>query len=77
VKQRGLWIANDGRAFAERHQHLSETRALLDVFDAQGRLVARYRLPERRNVIGFGARGLYAVRVDDNDLLWLERYEPR
>ena len=75
VKQRGLRVAHDGRAFAERHQHLSELRPLLDVFDARGRLVARYRLPENRRVVGFGARGLYAVRVDANDLLWLERYE--
>ena len=72
VKQRSLWVAHDGRAFVERHQHLSETRPLLDVFDERGRLVARYRLPEDRRVVGFGARGLYAVRVDANDLLWLE-----
>jgi hypothetical protein len=74
VKQRGVWVAYDGRAFIERHQHLSETRPLLDVFDASGQLVARYRLPENRRVVGFGQRGLYAVRVDESDLLWLELY---
>jgi hypothetical protein len=75
AKQRGAWVSVDGRLFVERHQHLDELRPLFDVFDARGRLAARYRLPEGRSVIGFGARGLYAVRVDDVGLMWIERYD--
>jgi hypothetical protein len=74
ARYNGLWIAADGRAFVDRYQHLSEKRPLLDVFDTRGARVARLRLPEGRQIVGFGARGLYAVRIDDDGLQWLELY---
>ena len=64
----------DGRAFVHRYESLRELRPLLDVFDTKGNLVARYRLPERRQIVGFGRSGLYAIRIDEVDLQWLERY---
>jgi len=71
----GIWVAHDGRAIVHRNESLRELRPLLDVFDASGNLVARFRLPERRQVAGFGRNGLYAIRIDEDDLQWLERYE--
>jgi hypothetical protein len=70
----GIWVADDGRALVHRYESLSELRPLLDVFDASGNLTARLRLPERRRVVGVGANGLYAIRIDQDDLQWLERY---
>jgi hypothetical protein len=77
VKQRGVWIAPDGRAFVERQLSLNDARPQLDVFDAMGRRIAVVRLPEGRRIIGMGRSGLYAVRIDGDDLLWLERYDTR
>jgi hypothetical protein len=77
IKQRGVWIAPDGRAFVERQLSLNDTRPQIDVFDATGRRTAVVRLPESRRIIGMGRSGLYAVRVDGDDLLWLERYDTR
>ena len=74
AKQEGEWVTYDGRAVVERHQHLTEGRPLLDVFDAQGRRVASFRLPEGRSVVGTGPSGLYAVREDELGFLWLELY---
>jgi hypothetical protein len=70
----GIWVAANGRAFVHRYESLRELRPLLDVFDASGNLVARYRLPERRQIVGFGRSGLYAIHIDEVDLQWLERY---
>jgi hypothetical protein len=75
ARQQGLWLAPDGTAFVERQRPLSDRRPLLDVFDASGQRTASVRLPEGRRVIGVGPSGIYAVRVDDDDLLWLERYD--
>jgi hypothetical protein len=74
VRYHGVWVSEDGRAWVDRYQHLKEKRPLLDVFDARGRLTSRHRLPEGRQVVGFGPRGLYAVHIDDDGLQWLERY---
>ena len=75
ANDRDLWIDASGRGWVGRNLPAGESRATYDVFDASGRRIARVRLPEGREVVGFGARGLYAVRRDDVDLLWLERYD--
>lgn len=77
ARPRGVWITRDGRALVERHTPLTDRRPLIDVFDMRGERTASFRLPENRRVIGIGPSGLYAVRVDDDDLLWLERYDLR
>ncbi len=74
AKLGGVWVAYDGRALVERHQHLSESRPLIDVFDAGGRRTGRFRLPAGREVVGMGPSGLYAVRVDEVGFQWLELY---
>lgn len=71
----GAHVDHAGRAWVERSQPLAESRPLLDVFDGSGRRVARVRLPAGRRVVGFGPGGLWAVRVDEVDLQWLERYD--
>ncbi len=75
VKYHGIWITSDHHAIVVRYDHLAETRQLLDVFDDRGVLVGKLRLPEHRQLIGIGARGLYAMRIDDDGLQWIERYD--
>lgn len=71
----GVHVDPDGRAWVVRYQPLTEPRPLIGVFDGSGRRIAQVRLPEGREVIGVGRRGLWAVRVDELGLQWLERYD--
>jgi hypothetical protein len=64
----------EGELWVERAQPAKEPRRTYDVFDANGRLSRQVVLPETRRLIGFGKGVLYAVRVDQDDLEWLERY---
>jgi hypothetical protein len=75
ANSRDVWVDREGRGWVGRYEHQSEKRPLFDVFDDAGRRVARVRLPEGRQVVGFGRGALYAVRVDEVDLQWLERYD--
>lgn len=64
----------EGELWVERAQSARQARRTYDVFDASGRLARQVVLPENRRLIGFGTGVLYAVRVDQDDLEWLERY---
>jgi hypothetical protein len=37
--------------------------------------VTTVRMPPGRTLIGFGARAIYLVFTDDDDLQWVERQE--
>ncbi|MGH7467202.1 MAG: hypothetical protein ACRENP_04375 [Longimicrobiales bacterium] len=67
-------VSPNGQAWVHRFRHIKDEEPLYDVFDARGHRIARVALPARREVIGFGRRWLYAVRIDDDGLQWLERY---
>jgi hypothetical protein len=59
-----------------RRTTVKETdRPAYDVFDEGGRVVARVQMPERTQVVGFGPRVVYAIRTDDDDLQYLQRYK--
>jgi len=45
-----------------------------DVFDAAGRLVERVVLPARTRLVGHGRGVVYLVRIDEDDLEYLERH---
>jgi hypothetical protein len=47
---------------------------LYDIVNANGRLVERVQLPARTKLVGFGAKSVYVVRMDDDDLQYLQRY---
>ncbi len=66
-------VTPEGEAWVERYVVFGEPETF-DVFDASGRRVRQVVLPEGRRFIGFGDGTLYAVRVDEDDLQWLERY---
>jgi hypothetical protein len=67
-------ITGEGEVWIERSRPASAKRELYDVFDSQGRLVRQIEMAEGRRLIGFGKGVLYAVRTDEDDLQWLERY---
>jgi hypothetical protein len=45
-----------------------------DVFDGTGKLARHVMLPDDTRLVGFGKNSVYLVRIDDDDLQWLERY---
>jgi hypothetical protein len=46
---------------------------LYDIIDRTARLVERVRLPARHRLVGFGAESVYLVRLDGDDLQYLQR----
>ena len=45
-----------------------------DIIDGQGKVFERVELPPRTKLVGFGAKTLYIVRLDDDDLQYLQRH---
>ena len=45
-----------------------------DVFDARGQLTGRVQLPKGTRISGFGKGTLYLNRMDEDDLVYLQRY---
>jgi hypothetical protein len=68
------WIAPGGRLWVERALAVTAAETLYDVFDRRGRLVERISLPAATSVVGFGRGTLYTVRLDEDDLLHLQRH---
>ncbi len=69
----GVWVTPEGDMWVQRHGPAGE-RVRFDVFGSGGELVRHATLPAGRRVVGFGDGTLYAVRIDDLGLQWLERY---
>lgn len=74
ARQQGTFIDGEGRLWVERQQSLREDRPRYDVWAPERGRVAVIRLPAGRQVVGSGRQAVYAVRVDDLGLQWLERY---
>lgn len=66
-------VVPEGEVWVRRHVPRDALQTF-DVFDATGRRVRQVTLPEGRLVVGFGRGVVYAVRIDADDLQWLERY---
>ena len=62
-----------GRAWVRRHQRAGAPPRY-DLFDGTGSPVMSVVLPMGRRVVSFGENVLYAVRMDDVGLQYLERY---
>ena len=62
-----------GRAWVRRHREAGAVPRY-DVFDGDGQLVMSVELPMGRRVVSFGETSLYAVRMDEVGLHYLERY---
>jgi hypothetical protein len=66
-------FTSDGMLWVLRTTPLGEPQTF-DVFDRTGRVVEQIKLPDDRRLVGFGDGTLYAVRIDEVDLEYLERY---
>jgi hypothetical protein len=45
-----------------------------DIFDATGKLTGRIAMPKGTRLLGFGNGTAYAYRMDEDDLVYLQRY---
>lgn len=68
-----LSMGMDGRLWVQRIT-AAGAPPTFDVFDAVGRLVERVEFPRRSRLVGHGRGVVYLVRIDEDDLEYLERY---
>lgn len=66
-------IAPDGMIWIERAVNATML-PLYDVLSPGGTLAYRVALQPRSRIVGFGPRGIYVVRLDDDDIEHLERF---
>ncbi len=70
----GIRVGPDGLVWVERSV-AAGAPDLYDVIGADGGLVRRVTLPAGYRIVAVGARGVYARRMDDNGISWLERFD--
>jgi len=68
-----LSVGLDGRAWVQRTT-VADAPATFDLFDQAGRLTERVVFPPRSRLVGHGRGVVYIVRLDDDDLEYLERH---
>jgi hypothetical protein len=69
-----VFVAPNGEIWVLRTQPHGAPAPVADVFDHRGERIATVDFPARTRLVGFGARSVYLVRVDDDDLQYLQRY---
>jgi hypothetical protein len=69
-----VFARSNGEVWVLRSRRAGDRVPVYDVFDATGRMIGRVQLPERTRLIGFGNGTVYVVRVDEDDLQYLQRY---
>jgi hypothetical protein len=69
----GALVAPNGELWIGRSRAVDDPPSY-DIFDASGKLTARAVLPKGTRVVGFGNGTLYGYRMDDDDLVYLQRF---
>jgi hypothetical protein len=65
----------DGEVWVARTRPASDKIPTYDVFDKTGALVKKVSLNPNSRVVGFGKGTVYVVRMDEDDLQYLQRYK--
>jgi hypothetical protein len=66
--------APNGELWIERARAAHAEGRVYDVFDGSARLLRQVVTPANVRILGFGDGTIYAARVDEDDLEWLEVY---
>lgn len=74
IGQGSLKIAPDGEIWVMRLREAKFDGQSWDVFTNAGVLKMRVELPAKAKLVGIGAKHVYAVRTDSDDLQYLGRY---
>jgi hypothetical protein len=64
----------NGEVWVLRSRRVADPIAMYDVFTRGAGLIGRVAFPPRTRLIGFGNATVYAVRLDEDDLQYLERW---
>ena len=64
-----------GEVWVPRARPANDESPSYDVFDAQGRLIARATLPKGSRLLGFGRGVVYLSRMDEDDLVYIQRWK--
>jgi hypothetical protein len=73
--QGALKITPDGELWIARHRAAGNEGQLFDVFTSAGVLRFHFELPPKSALVGFGPRHMYVVRVDEDELQYLQRHQ--
>jgi hypothetical protein len=66
--------APNGEVWVLRTRAAGDEVPTYDVFDARGQVTGRVALPKGARLVAFGNGTVYLSRMDDDDLLYLQRY---
>ncbi|NOT08266.1 MAG: hypothetical protein HOP28_08670 [Gemmatimonadales bacterium] len=69
-----VWPMPNGETWVARSAAADAKQTSIDVFDRQARWTGMVTLPPGMTIVGVGARHIYAVRTDADDLKYLGRY---
>lgn len=69
-----VFAAPSGETWVFRQRAANDRVPVADVFNNRGQLVGRVALPAGTRVVALGTHGVYAVRTDEDDLQYLQRY---
>ncbi len=67
-------VTPEGDVWVARTRKASDKTPRYDVFDRTGRRTGEVQLRPRSRVVGFGKGVVYVVRMDEDDLQYLERF---
>ena len=65
----------NGEVWVLRSRAANDRVAAYDVFTRSGGLVSRVAFPRATQIVGFGNAMVYTVRIDDDELQYLERWK--
>jgi hypothetical protein len=69
-----LFTTPAGETWVLRARGAADLVPTFDVFNGEGRNIARVVLPKGTTLAGFGAKSVYLFRTDDDGLQYLQRY---
>ena len=69
-----FWAISSGNVVLERVPNANTALIVYDVIDRKSRVVARVSVPPGHRVLGFGARSVFTVNVDENGVQRLQRH---
>ena len=72
--QQALSFSNDGFLWVRRTGPAGQPPTF-DVIDRAGKVVQRVVLPKRSRLVGFGNGAVYTVRLDEDDLQYLQKHK--
>ena len=66
--------APNGDLWILRTRAAGDDVPVYDIFDARGQVTGRVALPKKTTFVAFGNGTIYLSRMDEDDLLYLQRY---